>query len=337
MSKQRTVSVRPRRRRPRKATGNGHAGIPAAAPFACVRAIAPDFLADLAAQGYPASTVSTYGRALHRLAPDLGRVDSAAALMRLLEKLSPSTRSGYLAAARAFDSWCVQSGRARALRLADRTRVRRTPPRPRPLDAGDDARLSAAAAKPLERWRGDDERIPLLWLLLRLTAVRIGEALSLRWRGVSFDRGREGVTVIGKGGKLRTIPLLHADCGKLIRALKTARDRARQPDWQGKPRRSLGEIADWPVFSRKYDVSRPWSYSAARRAWVKLCARSKLSAGAVLHQIRHTRGTEWLRLGLGEEYVMRLMGWTNRNMLRVYAEITAEDLRREMRRLSAES
>jgi len=128
---------------------------------------------------------------------------------------------------------------------------------PRPLDAPDIARILAAipAAKPRDR---------LLFMLLRDTGIRVGEALSARWEDVSLDEGDEQVRVLGKGGRERTV-LLHAapETVRLLRRYKKGTPRSGYL-FQGDPRRGGGGA--------------PLDYSTVRYAWRRYCTRAGVSA-----------------------------------------------------------
>jgi integrase len=263
------------------------------------------YLADLAAQNTRPKTRRTYRGALLRMAPLLVNATSAAELLRELGKLRPATRALYLSTARNFELWAVSGGHRPRPLFVDRVRVKLDDAAPRPLDAATLAKLDAATSHV-------DRRLRLLWLLLRWTGVRIGEALALRWRDVELGAGREGLTLrTTKGRADRHVPLMP---GPLLAELR---------------RRKLE--GDRPVFGGGiYDDSRPWSYRAALVAWGGLCRRAGVTA--VPHQMRHTRATELHRKGLSASELQRAMGWRKLEHAARYVRVTDEDLRGALKR-----
>jgi integrase len=279
-----------------------------------------DWLADLAAREYRPRTLSTYGKALARLTPQLVAGQNAAELVLALAQLKPATRSLYLNAARSFDKWCMETGRTSHLALADSVRIKLDAAAPRPLDRAEGARREAAS-----KARGGGRRIHwrtrFLYLLLRETGIRIGEALALRWRDVVLDAGREGLRLrTTKGRADRFVPLLPGELLSFLRR-QSARD-------QESPNPLLAANPNG-------GASRPWSYSAALRAWRLLCERAGVTA--VPHQLRHTRATELVKQGASTIGLQHAMGWRKIDQATKYVRFDDEDLRAELRRLDEDN
>lgn len=270
------------------------------------------WLADLAAQNTRPRTLRTYRGALVRMRSIVLEATSAAQLLTAVGKLRPSTRALYLSAARSFETWAVANGYLKQPRLIDKVRVKLDGAAPRPIAAPELAKLEAAVAHA-------DRRTRLLYLVLRWTGVRIGEALALRWRDVELTAGREALTLRTTKGRVdRHVPLTH---GRLVAELARA-----------KPRDVAG---DAPVFSRSTwnREGRPWSYRAALVEWGKLCD----AAGVELtpHQLRHTRATE-LGRQLSAFELQRAMGWRKLEHAARYVKVSDADLRAALQRAERE-
>lgn len=276
-----------------------------------------DWLADLAAREYRPRTLSTYGKALSRLAPTLAAGANAGALVSSLAQLKPATRSLYLNAARSFDKWCLSTERTDRLALGDQVTVKLDAASPRPLSAAAVASLDRASKDRAKKTgvRGDVRwRTRFLYLLLRETGIRIGEALALRWRDVVLEAGREGLRLrTTKGRADRFVPLMPGDLLTFLR------------------RRAGAVGTDHPLLGTDDEPPRPWSYSAALRAWRLLCARAGVVA--VPHQLRHTRATELVKMGASPNGLQRAMGWSKLEQATRYVKFDDDDLRAELRRL----
>jgi integrase/recombinase XerC len=295
-------------------------------PFAAVSSEAlsegvTEYLDELAARGYRTRTVDTYRKALGRLGPTLGRVAGAAELLRELRALAPATRALYLSVARAFDRWLVETGRRPRQVLAGAARVKLDQAAPRPLESGELRRLDQAAAKWGPGW--DRGRTRLLYLLLRETGMRIGEALGLRWGDVVLEPGREGLQLATtKGRAPRLVPLLPGPLLTYVKAAARPRGAAARP------------VAEAFVLSIDVDTGeRPWSYRAALVAWDKLTA--KAGVDATPHRMRHTRATELAAQGASAFVVRSALGWAKLDTAARY--VRAPELRAELARLTRSS
>ncbi len=313
-----TRPVEKRLRAPRgRGRGDAHltpspaAPKPAAWSAAGWPALVDLWLADLAAQNTRPRTLRTYRGALRRLAPALVETTTAAKLLTELGKLRPATRALYLSAARSFETWAVANGHRRRAQLADRVRVKLDGAAPRPIAAADLAKLEAAVAHA-------DRRMRLLYLVLRWTGVRIGEALALRWRDVELAAGRELLTLRNTKGRVdRHVPMTN-------RALLAELGRTRQV---------ASVDHDRPLFTSsrwsKYGA-RAWSYRSALVEWDRLCERAGVDA-TTPHQLRHTRATE-LGRQLSAFELQRAMGWRKLEHAARYVKVTDADLRAALQR-----
>ncbi len=136
---------------------------------------------------------------------DLSLTDFRAWLAHLAsENVSAASRARALAGARSFFRWLDRTGRLRNAAI-DLLRAPKTPKRlPRPVSE-ENAKEIVAEAKDIseEDWIG--LRDQALFTLLYGAGLRLGEALSLRWKDLAQG---ERLTVTGKGSKQRSVPLL---------------------------------------------------------------------------------------------------------------------------------
>lgn len=157
----------------------------------------------LRAQGHPEATISLYMQRLARLArAHASAVPWALTLDDLIEwqsgqRWSNDTRRGYRTALRRFYSWGKETGRARKNPAKGLPVVRSVDPRPRPaLDH--EYQTALVRAEPREA------------LALRLAAelgLRCGEVAQLHSRDLVGSLGGWVLTVHGKGGRIRYLPV----------------------------------------------------------------------------------------------------------------------------------
>ncbi|MFD0866572.1 tyrosine-type recombinase/integrase, partial [Tessaracoccus lubricantis] len=178
-------------------------------------ALLEDYAAHLAAErGLSAHTVRAYGTDLRELAASCGIAPGRVTLSTLRswlgamrdEGAAASTVQRRVACVRGFFAWAAREGLVAsdpAVRLKAPKRQRRLP---KVLPAGAVAETLAAAES-----RAGEEGDPIALRDLALVEVlyssglRVSEACSLQLRDV--DRDRRSVSVLGKGGKQRTVPL----------------------------------------------------------------------------------------------------------------------------------
>lgn len=130
-----------------------------------------------------------------------GHVDAWARELEEVEGLKPSTVARRLATLSSFYTYAVREG---ALDTAPTANVRRpktgeghvelTPG----LERDDLVRLLAAAETPRDR---------ALVLVLAVQGLRVAEALSIDFEGITTVRGHQTILVTGKGGRVDRVPL----------------------------------------------------------------------------------------------------------------------------------
>jgi integrase/recombinase XerD len=243
----------------------------------------------------------------------LGEADVRAHLAALADGgLSPRSRARALAAIRGFLRFLARAGILRE-DPTRRLRLRRPPARlPHALDGGATAALLAQPA--------DGERAGLrdraLLELLYACGLRVSEAIGLRGAQLNLSAGF--VTVVGKGGKERVVPLGRAARAALEAYL--ARDR---------PRRLGGRPSPFVFVGRR---GRPLT----RQAVWKLVRRRALAAGVggrtSPHTLRHTFATHLLTGGADLRVVQTLLGHADIGTTQIYTHVAPERLRDVHRR-----
>lgn len=143
--------------------------------------------------------------------------------------------------------------------------------------------------------------------LLYGTGVRASEAAGLCERDVDLDQ--DTVTVCGKGGHERTLPL-HAAAAQALRSYRRARG-ARPPQ------------AAFFVSRRRRGLSRGAVYERVRT----LARRARLSIRVFPHRLRHTFATHLMRAGVGLVTLRDLLGHRQITSTELYLHVTAKDLR----------
>jgi site-specific recombinase XerD len=147
-----------------------------------------------------------------------------------------------------------------------------------------------------------DKRDTAIVRLFIATGCRLSEIANLRLADVDMEAGV--VTVVGKGSRIRAVPISDKAAQALHRYLRL---RSRHP-LAGQPHLWLGARG------------RVMSISGVYQAIVTRAA----AAGVELHphQLRHYAAHAMLRAGYQETDVMRLLGWRDRAMLSRYAAST---------------
>jgi len=129
------------------------------------------------------------------------------------------------------------------------------------------------------------------------TGCRRAEIHGLQWQNI---RGNL-CTVIGKGNKERTIPLLP----EVIEALG--------------PRKDIGPVF-WQPHIDEYS-----------KAFKRLCRDCEIDSH--FHILRHTAATQMLASGVSIESVQKLLGHTDISTTQIYAQVLQEKLTTEMQKM----
>jgi integrase/recombinase XerD len=143
--------------------------------------------------------------------------------------------------------------------------------------------------------------------LLYGTGIRASEAAGLRESDVDLEQAT--VTVTGKGGHERTLPL-HAAAAEALRVYRHARgERARD--------------ASFFVSRRRRALTRGAVYERVRT----LARRARLAIRVFPHRLRHSFATHLMRAGVGIVTLRDLLGHRQISSTELYLHVTAQDLR----------
>ena len=248
-----------------------------------------------------------------RTVAGIGPADVRGHVARLAERgLSARSQARALAATRGFVRFLV-----RERRLADdpaaKLRLRRPPPRlPRALGKGEAATLVMSP--------GEEERTGLrdraLLELLYACGLRVSELAALRGERLNLQAGF--VTVAGKGGKERVVPVGGAARKALEAYLGTARGRQLR-----------GRVSPFVFVGRG-------GRALTRQAIWKIVRRRALAAGlgarVFPHMLRHTFATHLLTGGADLRVVQALLGHAEVATTQIYTHVTPVRLREVHRR-----
>jgi integrase/recombinase XerC len=209
-----------------------------------------------------------------------------------------------MAAVRSFYKFLAREGilenaAARSIRTPS---VRR--PLPRPLTAVDAARAIEEAGEHDVEWLG--ARDAALLTLLYGAGLRISEALSLKRGDVPLG---ETLTVVGKGRKERSVPMLPL----LREALQNYADKI---PFTGAP--------SSPLFLSRRGL--PMSPREAQSLMQKLRGRLGLPEKATPHALRHSFATHILQGGADLRSVQELLGHASLSTTQIYTAIETSQL-----------
>lgn len=207
------------------------------------------------------------------------------------------TRRKYLAALRAFLSWCVESEYmpANPARGAARKGLDVDPPgRVRYLDDPERKRLLVACEQ-VHEWR----LLPLVQLAL-LTGARQGELLGLKWEDLDLGRGLASLPVT-KNGRPRAVALSGAAVA-ILRELEAKR----------RPGSAY-------VFPNPVATGRP---AFPRDAWEVAVAAAELEDFR-FHDLRHTFASYLLSEGASLVELAAALGHRSLSMVQRYAHLEA--------------
>jgi site-specific recombinase XerD len=263
--------------------------------------IVEDFLSDLARAGKSAHTVRAYRGDLGDFARFFaGPIDqiTAGVLRAYLGGLAgkaPATRARREAALAALFAWAYRAEMIAAdpMTRLDRTRLPASPPRPVPTEQVE------AVLRAIPQTRDRDR---LLFGLLYTTGMRIGEALAIEVDDLDLSRDDEHVTILGKGGRRRTVLLDDPVLVTLLRRYLKVRGYRHGPLFR----------------AEKNYVGGPLRYASVQELWAKY--RAKAQVKATIHQLRHVHATELVNAGVSLETIRRRLGHANAQTVLRYAD-----------------
>lgn len=228
-----------------------------------------------------------------------------------LERHSPATAANRFRSLQQFFRWLVEEDEIEASPMS-RMRAPKVPVQPPPILAQDElqALLGSCAGTSF-----DDRRDRAILTVLLETGIRRGECAGLQLDDLDVLGGQ--ITVLGKGGRRRTIALGAAACTVLDRYLRRRRDH---------PNHRLPAI--W--------LGRWGAMTSDGIRYVVETRSKQAGLGHVNpHRFRHTWAHYYMAAGGQETNLMHLAGWQSESMLRRYAASAgAERAMAEQRRLS---
>lgn len=292
-----------------------------------IEATLAPWLASLAARGRSEETRRAYGGDVNGFLAalcDSDPFDAAAARTRLLacdlgparrwlatlleRDLDPASVRRALSAVKSFHRWLAAAEGADPTRLLSLRGPKRADRLPHPIPR--------AAATALALAGGDGPRADEpAWLAARDAAafalmygsgLRISEALGLT--GADAPLG-ETLTLRGKGGRLRTVPVLP------VAAEATARYLARSP---------YAATPDGPLFRGL--KGGPLQAPVLRRRLAAARDRLGLDATATPHGLRHAFATHLLAEGVDLRALQQLLGHASLSTTQIYTSVEEERL-----------
>jgi site-specific recombinase XerD len=161
------------------------------------------------------------------------------------------------------------------------------------------------------------------------TATRIDEALSLKVNQLHLDSAKPFVTIIGKGSKIRTIPLLPKVVAYLKKYLEAFHPKTPMPD-------------AYVFYSRSGGYKKKISHTAIDKRIKKYAAMAHCTCNDVplslhAHQLRHARASHWLAEGMNIVQISFLLGHAHVNTTMMYLDITSEDQIKAIQTIEDES
>src|SRR5690606_30423497 len=176
---------------------------------------------------------------------------------------------------------------------------------PRPVTPDDAINIAdAVSLSAAERWIGARDRAVLL--LMYGSGLRIAEALSLR--GSDFPLG-DTLTVTGKGGKQRVVPIL-----PVVRA--AVADYAARCPWSLAPGELLFRGAKGGALSQ----------GMVQKAMARARVALGLPATATPHALRHSFATHLLGAGADLRSLQELLGHASLGSTQIYTKVDAATL-----------
>ncbi len=220
--------------------------------------------------------------------------------------LSPATRARKQAAVARFLSWAFQHELLDSNPMLKIERVRLDPPQPRGMERDQIERILKVIPAECQRDR-------LFFRLLLETGLRVSEGLSLYVEDIDLSLDNEHLTVVGKGGKRRTILL---DDPRLVQQLRAYLKRT--------------GYTHGPLFrAEKNGRGGPLRYQSMQERWDHYCSKAEVIC--TLHQLRHTHATELINGGVSLPTIRKRLGHKNLQTTLRYAEQTDQTAEAELR------
>lgn len=160
-----------------------------------------------------------------------------------------------------------------------------------------------------------------LVLLAYYGGLRLKEVVNLKWEHVNFKRRMITVTDT-KSGEERTVPILK----ELSTVLKS---------WKQKKNEHESKLV-FPSEKANY-LGTKMSKQNISRVYRKYVKAAKIKTTTNFHGLRHTAGTNFMRMGYDINEVAKILGHSSLEVTRVYEHLTSKDLTDKMMRIEGES
>jgi site-specific recombinase XerD len=148
------------------------------------------------------------------------------------------------------------------------------------------------------------------------TAARLDEVLSLKIKHLHLNAAKPCITVMGKGGKIRTLYLLPKVVAHMDRYIAEFHGAAPSPE-------------AYVFYSRNSGIFGKMSQTAVcKRLEIHATAANEINGEVPIdlraHQLRHAKASHWLEDGLNIVQISFLLGHEHLSTTMVYLDITTE-------------
>lgn len=155
-----------------------------------------------------------------------------------------------------------------------------------------------------------------LMVVMYSTSTRIDEILSMKIEQLHLDMDKPNITVIGKGGKIRTLYLLPKATAHLRAYIKDAHGATPNP-------------TSFVFYSRNTGPAGKMGQKAVNKQLRKHAQAARSVCGEVpavihAHQLRHAKASHWLEDGMNIVQISFLLGHAQLQTTMVYLDITTE-------------
>ena len=242
-------------------------------------------------------------------------------------KCSPSTCNNRLASLRVFLKYLGQKDISMLHLYESATTIpRRKEPKRKISGMSKDAVKALMAAPDVSTLTG--RRDLVLIIMLYGTAARINEILSLKIGQLHLEVQKPYVTIVGKGNKTRSIPLLpkaiaHVKKHILDQYGDTPDDNAYV--FSSRNTGQYGKLSQ-PAVDKRLKL-----HATTARGF---CADVPINLHA--HQLRHARASHWLQDGMNIVQISFLLGHEQLDTTMVYLDITLDQERKALSTLEDE-
>ncbi|HRN77854.1 MAG TPA: tyrosine recombinase [Candidatus Dependentiae bacterium] len=161
-------------------------------------------------------------------------------------------------------------------------------------------------------------RNKVMLYLMYTSGMRVSELVRLKTSDIQFDTGF--ITVDGKGGKQRIVPIPHAIINMLREYIDT------KLEVQNATRKARTVVPY--LFSTQYagvikPMSRQSFWIILKEMWAKTGSKKNISP----HQLRHSLATHMLKKGVDLRSLQMILGHENLSTVQIYTHIETSYLR----------